>query len=77
MKKIFAALVAFWMVVGGVVVVAVAARAETGPHPVYDQVCMNPAFGKTGVGMSKQANKCNSAVHPSSYGDGPDEPEEP
>lgn len=50
------------------------ASAETGQSPVYDQVCMNPAFRNAthGVGMNANVNKCGDAVHPASYGSGAD-----
>lgn len=51
------------------------ASAETGQSPVYDQVCMNPAFVNAthGVGMNANVRKCGDAVHPASYGSGADQ----
>ena len=51
------------------------AGAETGAFPVYDQVCMNPAFvnAKHGIGMAAKNSRCATAMHPSGYGSGPDD----
>lgn len=46
-----------------------ATLAETGPDPVYDQVCMNLAFRHAthGVGMNAHSAKCAAALSPPDY----------